>query len=382
MVVLNTSKLFAGMIASELEVLEHTAQVKSFKAGRNIFQEGDPGDGLYIILEGKVQITCLLGQDQRTVLSQLEAGDFFGEMAVLDNQPRSATATAETDTRVYFILRDDLLKVLERSPSLAANLVREFSLRMRDFNHQYTREVLQAERLTLVGRFARSIVHDLKNPLNIIGISAEMAAMDNATREDRRAARDRIRKQIDRLSDMINELLEFTRGSTATVVLAKSNYADFIRQLLEELRPEAAAKSVAVELENEPPAVGLLINPKRLAHVFFNIVHNACDAMPHGGTVRLRFQQTDKQVITEIEDTGRGIAPEIVPRLFEAFATYGKAQGTGLGLSICRKIVEDHSGKISSRIEPGRGAIFRVLLPISHNKGTHAYKSENSPGGR
>jgi len=364
MALLKTSKLFDGMLASELEVLEQTAQVKVYKAGRKIFQEGDPGDGLYLIVEGKVQITCLLGQDQRTVLSQLEAGDFFGEMAVLDSLPRSATATAETDTKVYFILRDDLLKVLERSPSLAANLVREFSQRMRDFNHQYTREVLQAERLTLVGRFARSVVHDLKNPLNIIGISAEMAAMGNATLEDRRAARDRIRKQIDRLSDMINELLEFTRGATATVILAKSSYADFVRQLLEEIRPEAAAKSVAVELENEPPAVALLINPKRLAHAFYNIVHNACDAMPEGGTIKLRFKQTAKEVITEIEDTGRGIAPEITPRLFEAFATYGKEQGTGLGLSICKKIVEDHWGKISSRSEPGHGAIFSFSLPL------------------
>ena len=363
MVVLKTSKLFGGMLGAELDALEHTAQIKAYKAGRNIFQEGDPGDGIYLILEGKVQITCLLGQDQRTVLSRLEAGDFFGEMAVLDNQPRSATATAETDATVYFILRDDLLKVLERSPSLAANLVKEFSQRMREFNHQYTREVLQAERLALVGRFARSIVHDLKNPLNIIGISAEMAAMDNATLEVRRAAKDRIRKQIDRLSDMINELLEFTRGSTSAVVLAKSNYADFVRQLIEEIRPEASAKSVVITLENEPPAVDLLINPKRLAHVFYNIVHNACDAMPDGGTIKLRFAKTDRELVTEIEDTGRGIAPEIAPRLFEAFATYGKAQGTGLGLSICKKIVEDHSGRISSRSEPGHGAIFWFSLP-------------------
>ena len=121
---------------------------------------------------------------------------------------------------------------------------------------------------------------------------------------------------------------------------------------------------MAVELENEPPAVALLMNPKRLAHVFFNIVHNSCDAMPDGGTIKLRFSQTDKAVITEIEDTGRGVAPEIEPRLFEAFATYGKAQGTGLGLSICKKIIEDHSGKISSRSEPGRGAIFSFSLPL------------------
>src|SRR6266567_5422832 len=364
MVSLKTSKLFGGTLADELPPLEQSARLQTYKAGRNIFQEGDPGDGLYVIVDGKVQISCLVGQDQRRVLSRLGPGDFFGEMAVLDELPRSASASAETDIQVYFFLREDLLNILAHSPGLAVSLVKEFSVRMREFNHQYTQEALQAERLTLVGRFARSIVHDLKNPLNIIGISAELAAMDNATLEVRRAAKDRIRKQIDRLSDMINELLEFTRGSTAAVVLAKSNYAEFVRQLIEEIRPEVAAKSVAVELENEPPAVGLLMNPKRLAHVFYNIVHNACDAMPDGGTIKLRFEQTEKEVVTEIEDTGRGIAPEIAPRLFEAFATYGKAQGTGLGLSICKKIVEDHRGRIGARSELGRGAIFFFELPV------------------
>jgi signal transduction histidine kinase len=86
--------------------------------------------------------------------------------------------------------------------------------------------------------------------------------------------------------------------------------------------------------------------------------------MPDGGTIKLRFSQTDKHVTTEIEDTGKGVAPEIEPRLFEAFASYGKAQGTGLGLSICKKIVEDHSGKITSRSEPGHGAIFSFTLPV------------------
>src|SRR5947199_3569501 len=213
-----------------------------------MFQDGDPGDGLYVIVEGKVQITFLVGQDQRRVLSRLGPGDFFGEMAVLDNHPRSATATAETDTQVYFIRRDDLQHVLASSPALAVSLVKEFSLRMREFNQRYTQEVLQAERLTLVGRFARSIVHDFKNPLNIIGISAEMAALDRAIPDMREAAKTRIRKQIERLRDMINELLEFTRGSSAAVVLARTNYADLVHQLIEDLRPEIAAKSVALEL--------------------------------------------------------------------------------------------------------------------------------------
>jgi len=364
MVVLKTSKLFSGMLAAELQALEQTAQLKAYKAGRNIFQEGDPGDGLYIIIEGKVQITCLVGQDQRRVLSRLGPGDFFGEMAVLDDQPRSATATAEADANVYFILRDDMLKILARSPGLAVSLVKEFSMRMRDFNHQYTQEVLQAERLTLVGRFARSIVHDFKNPLNIIGISAEMAAMDNSTAEMRLAAKNRIRKQVDRLSNMINELLEFTRGSASTVVLARTDFADFVKLLIDDIRSEVEAKRVKLQLENEPPAVALLVDPTRLTHVFYNVINNACDAMPDGGTVKIRFKQTEKEVVTEIEDSGKGIAPEIAPRLFEAFATHGKAQGTGLGLSICKKIVEDHYGKISANNSPSGGAIFSFSLPI------------------
>jgi two-component system sensor kinase FixL len=89
--------------------------------------------------------------------------------------------------------------------------------------------------------------------------------------------------------------------------------------------------------------------------------------MPRGGKVILRFQLTEREVTTEIEDTGPGIAPEIAPRLFDAFATYGKAQGTGLGLSICKKIVEDHRGKIRARTEPGRGAIFSFSLPVPND---------------
>src|SRR2546430_1207880 len=270
MVVLKNNKLFSGMLAAELQALEQTAQLNTYKAGRNVFQEGDPGDGLYIIVEGKVQITCLVGQDQRRVLSRLGAGDFFGEMAV----------------------------------------------------------------------------------------------MDNSTLEMRQAAKNRIRKQIDRLSNMINELLEFTRGSASTVVLARTDYAEFVKQLVEDIRPEIDAKSVKLELENEPPVIALLLDPTRLPHVFYNIINNACDAMTEGGKVKIRFKQNEKEVVTEIEDTGKGIAPEIAPRLFEAFATYGKSQGTGLGVSICKKIVEDHYGKISARSEPGRGAIFSFSLPI------------------
>ncbi len=363
MVALEISKLFYGLSPSEMEPLRQNAQAISFKANEVVFKEGDPGSGLFVIQSGAVQISAMVGPGERKVLSHLGPGDFFGEMAVLDSEPRSATASAEKDTTLYFIPREKLLAALEASPKMAVSLVREFSLRMRDFNRRYVQEVLQAERLTLVGRFARSIVHDFKNPLNVIGIAAEMGCAENVSPASRNASKGRIRRQVDRLGNMINELLEFTRGSQSANVLAETDYAHYVHQLVEELRPEADVKNVVLEFATPPPSVRLLIDPSRLTHVFFNLIHNAVDAMPEGGKIFLRFSVDAKEVVTEVEDTGQGILPEIAPRLFEAFATFGKAQGTGLGLSICKRIITDHRGDITVRSEPGRGAIFRFTLP-------------------
>jgi signal transduction histidine kinase len=363
MAALEECKLCSCLPPEEMERVRRVAQERFYPAGQIIFQQGDEGDGIHLVKSGKVQISTLVGPDNLRPIHLVEEGDMFGEMAVIDQETRSATAKAEADTTTYFIPRQEMLSILEESPVLAVSLVREISRRLRVFNRQYVREVLQSERLALVGRFARSIVHDLKNPLNIIGLAADLAGLETATPETRKAARERIRKQVERISNMVNELLEFTRGGSSSFVLGMGDYGAFVRQLLEEIRPEAAAKSVEVVLENEPPSVKIPMNPQRLSRVFYNLVHNATDAMPQGGKIKVRFELTDRVVKTELEDTGPGIAPEIADKLFEAFVTYGKAQGTGLGLSICRRIIEDHHGSISARNSPGGGAIFAFTLP-------------------
>ena len=106
---------------------------------------------------------------------RLGPGEIFGEMAVIENLPRSATAIAVRDTQVYFIPRDEMLALLKRSPGLAFNLLQEISRRLRDFNELHLREVVQAERLAVVGNFARSILHDLKNPLSVISLAGRDA---------------------------------------------------------------------------------------------------------------------------------------------------------------------------------------------------------------
>ena len=363
MVTLEANKLFCQLSPPELSVLHRIARERTFAAGQEIFREGDNGDGVYVVRDGLVEISGLVDHKVRLVFSEVGPGDLFGEMAVIEDKPRSACAVAKADASVYFIPRAEMLALVERSPALALALLREISRRLREFDRQYLREVVQSERLAIVGRFARSIVHDLKNPLNIIGLTAELAGMERATPELRQQAGVRIRKQVERISDMISEILDFTQGSQSDFVLAPSDYGTFVTQLLEELGPEAGLKSVALELENPPPAVEVCIHPKRLSRVFYNLVHNATDAMPEGGKIILRFHATEKEVVTELEDAGRGIAPEIAGQLFQAFATHGKVHGTGLGLSICKRIIDDHQGWISARNRPGGGAVFSFGLP-------------------
>ena len=357
-------KRFAGLLNEELQALEHTAKMRRFKAGETIFRAGDPGDGFYLVESGRVIITAVVGAESRP-LATIIAGEFFGEMAILDEAPRSATATAEVDTRAFCIGRDELLALLEQRPKLALNLIREFSHRVRSLNQKYIDEILQAERLAMIGRFARTIVHDFKNPLNVIGLAAEMAGMDIATPEMRGHAQIRISRQVARMTNMLNELLDFTRSTSSQLVLASVSYAEFVGALGEEIGTEITERGMKLHVETPLPAVVVQVEPQRLSRLFYNLVNNAVEEMQNGGTITFRAFVRGGELVTEVQDSGPGIAPEMAQRLFEPFATHGKQNGTGLGLSICKKIVEDHGGKISARSEPGKGATFIFTLPLS-----------------
>lgn len=363
MVPLESSKLFSQLPAVELKQLKTVTRELPFPAGREVFKEGDPGDGVYVVKSGEIHISAVIGTGERRVFSKLAPGDFFGEMSVLDSQPRSACATAETDAVLFFIPREQMVELLTHSASLSMVLLQAISRRLREFNQQYIREVLQAERLALIGRFASSIVHDLKNPLTIIGLAAEMACQDGASTDARQASMDRINKQVDRITSMVNDILEFTRGSQGPVNLNPEDYGEYLRAIVEELQREVTNRGVTLRFENPPPTVKLALNPPRLNRVFYNLILNAVDEMPGGGEVIVRTQVSDKEVLTEIADTGDGIAPEIIDRLFEAFATYGKTKGTGLGLSICQRIIQEHGGRIWAGNRKEGGALFSFTIP-------------------
>jgi signal transduction histidine kinase len=367
MVELEAVGFFRGLNPGERQSLRRITQERRFLAGQQIFREGDPGDGVYVVREGLVEIAHFVDVKEHRVFSRLGAGEIFGEMAVIENLPRSATAIAVENTQVFFIPRDEMLGLLKHSPGLAFDLLQEISRRLREFNELHLREIIHAERLAVVGNFARSILHDLKNPLTVISLAAETLELPGVAPERHAQSLAYIHKQIVNIQGMIGDILEFTQGAGANAAFVSTDYRRFVHELLPELSADADVKSVRVQLQNQPPSVRLRLDARRLRRVFFNLLHNATDAMPGGGTIYLRFRHDDQneEVITELEDTGPGIAPEIADRLFQPFATYGKAHGSGLGLSISKKTIDDHGGRMGVRNEPGQGAIFFFALPLA-----------------
>lgn len=360
-----TASRFTSVLLDELRALKAVGVRRDFPAGAAIFSAGDPGDGFYLVESGRVRIAAEVGGQEARLLATIGPGDFFGEMAVLDDAPRSAAATAETATGTIFLGRDEFLRLLDQQPQLALNLIREFSGRMRALNQRYIDEVVQAERLATVGRLARSTVHDFKNPLSIISLAAELVARPDARADSRKMAQQSILKQVERMTSMLHELIEFTRTGRQEFVASRIDFAYFLEGVVSDLQAELADRRVTLEAGAPPAGVELDIDARRLPRLFHNLINNAVDAMgKQGGRITITSEVRDRELAIEITDTGPGIAPEIAERLFQPFATHGKAHGTGLGLSICKRIAEDHGGRIWARSTPGRGATFGFTLPL------------------
>jgi len=378
---LSATPFCRSLSAEDITNLQATSRKCRFLAGSEVFREGDPGDGLYIILEGVVEIVSKVVSGHTYILSRMELGDYFGEMAVFDGEPRSATAIVREAVEAVFVPVDAIRKLVERTPEVGAMLVRDASLRLREFNQRFLRESLRGERLALVERLARSIVHDFRTPLSIISMAGEMAAADSASPAARHEALKRIQKHVGLLNQMMQELVDFTRGASPPLVLPKVNYADFLKDILVDLHAAAACRGVQLAVEGELPTVRVRLDGPRFTRVFTNLSQNAFDAVlgfSHP-KLTLRFRLTPGHVVTEFHDNGKGIEPQNLVHLFEPFFTFGKEQGTGLGLPICERIVQDHGGKITAESEPGMGATFSIVLPLPPPGDSGAYRTMETP---
>jgi nitrogen fixation/metabolism regulation signal transduction histidine kinase len=229
--------------------------------------------------------------------------------------------------------------------------------------------LVQAERVAAWRDLARRLAHELKNPLFPIQLSLETlrrAADAPPGRAEPRPFRELFRESSDTMLEalgslrrVIDEFSEFARLPRPRFEPTDLN--ELARQVLALYRPRAGSVRIEEHLAPELPRVPA--DRDLIARALGNLVANALDAMPAGGTLTLRSRAAVGQARLEVEDSGPGIAEQERSRLFTPYYTT-KPGGTGLGLAIVQGIVADHQGRVELRSEPGRGATFTIVLPV------------------
>lgn len=242
----------------------------------------------------------------------------------------------------------------------------EESLRAKEEEVRATSQQLwQTAKLATMGELAASIAHELNNPMATVSLHIESLLMELPEDSPQRWALGIIEGEVERMSGLVAHLLQFSRRSQQQV--STLDVQQEIEKTLELVQFYLRNRHVTVtrDFANEPPLVQA--DPQQLRQLLLNLFTNASDAMPEGGTLTLRVRPVEDTIVTEVADTGTGIAPEDLPRVLEPFfTTKPEGKGTGLGLPICRRIVNEHSGTFEIDSQVGQGTTMRFILPAAH----------------
>ena len=388
-----------GLEDAEFRELADASSVRDVPGGENVFREGDEADGLYLIDAGTVIVYRRDDSGGDVELSTHNAGEIFGELAILEGGRRSASVRAASDARLIVIGREAFLELLARRPTVALNFLAALSRLVRDRSERMLREEaarreveLQAEvdRHRTLTQMVAGVAHELNTPLGTANTAADIIAKRLASEsvgrlveperdarmaiEDAREAADLLLRNIARAHHLVLSFKQVSvRGSTEaveTVVLAR-----LVEDIVDLFRIDARKTGLTVELidERADRDARWTGQPGHLTQVVLNLLGNVARyayAEPGGlAEVRLRDADLDGRAAAAISvrDEGAGIPAEDLSKVFEPFFTTGRGKGgSGLGLAIVRSLVRDAlHGTIEITSTPGAGTTATVTVPLA-----------------
>lgn len=249
---------------------------------------------------------------------------------------------------------------------------RRFTGIVRDITEQKTlqKQILQTERLAIIGKMAAKVAHEVRNPLSSISLNAELLedeiqGYDCANTEEARALLESMIREIDRVTSLTDEYLQFSRLPESQLV--KGNLGELIGEVTEAMRNEFDQKNIELEFEVADNSMDMRFDRAQFRRVLLNIIRNAIEAMPKGGRLKIWLERNEHNGMVHIQDTGVGIPKSMVDAIFDPFFTT-KDFGTGLGLAISQQIIEEHGGRIMCSSQAGKGATFSIILPLTNSQ--------------
>lgn len=373
---------FPGIQETIARQMIQAGKVCDYPADITLCNEGAYEDTFYIILDGQVKVTKLINESEVRLMKHLEAGDFFGEMAIIHNAPRAASICTTVPTRVLVIQKSDFNDMLETSSSISRAMILEVSHRLRE-NDEMAIEDLRLKAKELANayqqlaelEFARrefltTIAHELRTPLMAANGFMQIIRTGKLQGETLRSAIDTVGRNIEDIMTLTNDILFLQEMDLILPEFQSTAINQVVINVVEKFQKNAEKNQIGLRLVIAPGLPQIKADANSLERAFSAILDNAIKFSPEGGSVLITAGRVDDHWLgVNIQDHGLGIAPEIMPRIFDRFFhmdCIGEHlfRGVGLGLSIARQVIEQHGGRVEVQSKPGEGSSFTVLLPL------------------
>jgi signal transduction histidine kinase/CheY-like chemotaxis protein len=300
------------------------------------------------------QVSALAGPETRSLLvvPLTYRGNTIGAIAAVNKSGGGFDAHDQ-----------ELLNTLSGSTAIAIENARLYQAEreLRKLVEQSQMQLVQTEKLAATGRLAASLAHEINNPLQANHNSLQLMLSFQLEAQERQEYLKIADEEIERLMNLVASILEFARPPQRE--MRATNLNDVVERVLTLTAKYLQHRRVAIKRILTPDLPSVVVAPDELEQVFINLVLNAVDAMPEGGTLHVASRQGEGgRLAVAFSDTGHGIAPEDLERVFEPFFST-REDGTGLGLTVSHNVIERHGGEIAVESTPGQGTTFTVWLP-------------------
>ncbi|HTL30701.1 MAG TPA: ATP-binding protein [Tepidisphaeraceae bacterium] len=226
------------------------------------------------------------------------------------------------------------------------------------------RRTLNAERLAELGTLTGGLAHEIKNPLSTVQLNLQLLqedlSPDNPAYQRIISRLSTVRQETGRLRDILDDFLRYAGRIELTRQPVELNH--LLEELVDFFTPQAQLHRVQLRLNRAPESVTAAVDAKLVKQAVLNLMLNALQAMPNGGELILSLGSFDHEATIDVIDTGSGISPDAVEKIFQAYYSTKKG-GTGLGLAMAKRIAEEHGGHLSVQSEVGKGSDFKLHLP-------------------
>jgi len=370
---------FPGISQTEAEDIAKTGEIKTYGAGQVLCKEGAVEKLFYIILDGEVQVTKLIDATNSRVLTNLHPGGFFGEMALIHDAPRAASVTTIRPTRVLEISKKNFDLILHRTASVSLAMVREVSRRLRE-NDEMAIEDLRVKSQELAvayqqlaeqdyaqHEFLTTIAHELRTPLTASYGFLQAIRMGMIHGDAFYAAMETVVQNTQKIITLVNDILFLQEMDLILMEFEPVDVGAIVMAVVEQQRERAELNRVGFQLSIVPNLPAVSGDARSLQRVVNILLDNAIKFSPDGGETRIVVDYDEQHVWIKVSDTGVGIPPEAIPRLFRRFFRLDEVgghlfTGSGMGLSIARQVIDQHGGEIRVESELGKGSTFTLLL--------------------